>query len=99
MTTTEPGMQLYTSFYIDGQPGKGGLVYKKYGGFTTEAQHYPNSPNEVRNIAIFYFFLILFNNIVIAYQQVSNSPFPTWLALQSTRKVHTIWLGNDLIVE
>ena len=49
MSTTEPGMQLYTSYYIDGQPGKGGVVYKKYGGFTTEAQHYPNSPNEVRN--------------------------------------------------
>lgn len=46
MHTTEPGMQLYTAFYIDGKPGKGGIIYKKFGGFTTEAQHYPNSPNE-----------------------------------------------------
>lgn len=41
-------MQLYTAFYIDGKPGKGGIIYKKFGGFTTEAQHYPNSPNEVK---------------------------------------------------
>ena len=47
MHTTEPGMQLYTAFYVDGQPAKGGVVYQKYSGFTTEAQHYPNSPNEV----------------------------------------------------
>lgn len=46
MHTTEPGMQLYTAFYVDGQPAKGGVVYQKYSGFTTEAQHYPNSPNE-----------------------------------------------------
>ena len=47
MYTTEPGVQFYTAFYMDGQAGKGGVIYKKNGGFTLEAQHYPNSPNEV----------------------------------------------------
>ena len=45
--TTEPGVQFYTAFYLDGQVGKGGIVYRKNGAFTLEAQHYPNSPNEV----------------------------------------------------
>ena len=80
MTTTEPGMQLYTSFYIDGQPGKGGLVYKKYGGFTTEAQHYPNSPNEVRNIAISAFFFDIIQHYIHCVSVSFQRRFPTSLA-------------------
>ncbi|KAK7507040.1 hypothetical protein BaRGS_00001891 [Batillaria attramentaria] len=43
--TTEPGMQFYTSYYMQfmkGQ-GKGGAAYKPFGGFCLEAQHYPDS--------------------------------------------------------
>lgn len=44
--TTEPGVQLYTSNFMDGTlTGKDGVVYKKYGAFCLETQHYPDSPN------------------------------------------------------
>ena len=43
-----PGVKLYTVHYIDGQNGKNGVTYRKYGGFTLEATHYPDSPNKVK---------------------------------------------------
>ncbi len=44
--TTEPGMQLYTSNYLDGSlKGKSGKFYPKHGAFCLETQHYPDSPN------------------------------------------------------
>jgi aldose 1-epimerase len=44
MYTTEPGVQFYTGNFLDGkQTGKGGVVYKKHGGFCLEAQHFPDS--------------------------------------------------------
>jgi aldose 1-epimerase len=44
MYTTEPGVQLYTSNFLDGTlKGKGGVAYKKHQGFCLEAQHYPDS--------------------------------------------------------
>ena len=44
MYTTEPGVQFYTGNFLDGkQTGKDGVVYKKYGGFCLEAQHFPDS--------------------------------------------------------
>jgi aldose 1-epimerase len=46
MFTTEPGVQFYTGNFLDGkQTGKGGVVYKKHGGFCLEAQHFPDSVN------------------------------------------------------
>ena len=47
MYTTEPGVQFYTSYNLGGQPGKGGIIYNRYGAFALEAQHYPDSPNQV----------------------------------------------------
>ncbi|KAL3873208.1 hypothetical protein ACJMK2_036350 [Sinanodonta woodiana] len=44
--TTEPGVQFYTSYYLNNVAGKGGVVYHQYGGFCLEAQHYPDSPNQ-----------------------------------------------------
>jgi aldose 1-epimerase len=44
--TTEPGMQLYTSFYLDGSQGKDGISYKPFYGVCFEAQHFPDSPNK-----------------------------------------------------
>jgi aldose 1-epimerase len=42
--TTEPGVQLYTSNFLDGTlKGKGGVVYKKNQAFCLETQHYPDS--------------------------------------------------------
>jgi aldose 1-epimerase len=44
MLTTEPGVQLYTANYLDGRlTGRGGVTYKKYGGFCLEAQHFPDA--------------------------------------------------------
>ena len=46
MYTDQPGVQFYTSNFLDDVHGKDGKVYPHWGGFTLEAQHFPNSPNE-----------------------------------------------------
>jgi hypothetical protein len=44
--TTEPGVQFYTSNFIEGAfTGTSGHVYRQGAGFTMETQHYPDSPN------------------------------------------------------
>ncbi|CAM4216551.1 Aldose 1-epimerase precursor [Mycobacterium basiliense] len=44
--TTEPGVQFYTSNFIDGTfTGTSGHIYRQGAGFTLETQHYPDSPN------------------------------------------------------
>jgi aldose 1-epimerase len=46
VSTTEPGIQLYTGNFLDGSVvGKGRTAYKKNDGFCLETQHYPDSPN------------------------------------------------------
>jgi len=45
MYTTEPGVQIYTGQFLDGVKGKDGLTYERWGTFTLEAEHYPDSPN------------------------------------------------------
>ena len=47
VSTTEPGVQLYTGNFLDGTNiGKGGKVYNKRGAFCLETQHFPDSPNQ-----------------------------------------------------
>ncbi|HET7413462.1 MAG TPA: aldose epimerase family protein, partial [Pararhizobium sp.] len=46
MYTTEPGIQFYTGNFLNDVKGKNGNVYRHWGGFTLEAQHFPDSPNE-----------------------------------------------------
>ena len=47
VSTTEPGIQLYTGNFLDGTlKGKNGSVYKKRMGFCLETQHFPDSPNK-----------------------------------------------------
>lgn len=47
MYTTEPGVQFYTSNFLDGTiKGKQGKVYPHWGAFTLEAQHFPDAPNQ-----------------------------------------------------
>jgi aldose 1-epimerase len=44
MFTTEPGVQFYTSNFMDGkQKGKGGVLYPQHGAFCLEAQHFPDA--------------------------------------------------------
>ncbi|WP_248806723.1 aldose epimerase family protein [Pseudomonas sp. MWU13-2100] len=45
--TSEPGVQFYTSNFLDGTvKGKAGKAYAHWGAFTLETQHYPDSPNQ-----------------------------------------------------
>lgn len=45
--STEPGVQFYTSNFLDGTlPKKGGGFYAQRSGFCLETQHYPDSPNK-----------------------------------------------------
>jgi aldose 1-epimerase len=47
VVTDQPGVQFYTSNFLDGTfAGKGGHVYKKHYAFCLETQHYPDSPNQ-----------------------------------------------------
>jgi aldose 1-epimerase len=47
VSTTEPGVQLYTGNFLDGTVrGKGGKVYPQRGAFCLETQHFPDSPNK-----------------------------------------------------
>ncbi|VVN36031.1 Aldose 1-epimerase [Pseudomonas fluorescens] len=44
--TTEPGVQFYTSNFLDGSvKGKAGKTYAHWSAFTLETQHYPDAPN------------------------------------------------------
>jgi aldose 1-epimerase len=46
VTTTEPGVQLYSGNFLDGKlTGRNGVKYAKHAGFCLETQHYPDSPN------------------------------------------------------
>jgi aldose 1-epimerase len=44
--TTEPGIQFYSSNFLSGLRGKGGILYRKHLALCLEAQHYPDSPNQ-----------------------------------------------------
>ena len=44
--TTQPSVQLYTGNQITAVQGKNGSVYKQFGGFCMETQHFPDSPNK-----------------------------------------------------
>jgi aldose 1-epimerase len=44
--TTEPGLQVYTSNYLNGSVvGSSGTTYRQTEAFTLETQHFPDSPN------------------------------------------------------
>lgn len=44
--TTQPGVQLYTSNYLDGSlTGKRGVVYRQHSALCLETQHFPDSVN------------------------------------------------------
>ncbi|GAA3217643.1 aldose epimerase family protein [Actinocorallia longicatena] len=46
VTTTEPGVQLYTANFLDGRiPGTSGRTYRQGAGLCLETQHFPDSPN------------------------------------------------------
>ena len=45
--TTQPGIQLYTGYHLDGSlTGKNGVTYERYAGLCLETQHFPDSPNQ-----------------------------------------------------
>jgi len=47
VSTTQPGIQLYTGNFLDGSiQGKGEKAYGRRSGFCLETQHFPDSPNK-----------------------------------------------------
>ncbi|MEX2371311.1 MAG: aldose epimerase family protein [Bacteroidales bacterium] len=44
--TTTPGVQLYTSNYVDNVRGKEGVVYNRHSAVCLETQHFPDTPNQ-----------------------------------------------------
>ncbi len=47
VTTTQPGVQFYSSNSMDGsRTGKFGVAYQRYAGFCLETQHFPDAPNQ-----------------------------------------------------
>lgn len=47
ISSTEPGLQLYTGNFLDGTlTGRNGAVYQKRNAFCLEAQHFPDSVNQ-----------------------------------------------------
>ena len=44
--TTQPGLQLYTANWIDGEKGKGGKKYGRRWAFCLETQHFADSVNK-----------------------------------------------------
>jgi len=46
VTTTEPGVQVYTGNHIRDFAGAGGGRFGRHGGICLETQHYPDSPNK-----------------------------------------------------
>lgn len=47
VTTTQPGVQIYTGNWLAGSPeGKCGRSYNDYEGVAIECQHFPDSPNK-----------------------------------------------------
>jgi len=46
VTTTEPGVQLYTANGMKSVKGKAGKTYDNHAGFCLETQHFPDSPNK-----------------------------------------------------
>ena len=46
VTTTEPGVQLYTANGMKTVKGKAGKTYDNHAGFCLETQHFPDSPNK-----------------------------------------------------
>jgi aldose 1-epimerase len=45
LRTTQPGMQLYSGNFMDGQPAGKGSVFGHRTGLCLETQHFPDSPN------------------------------------------------------
>ncbi len=46
VTTTQPGVQLYTANHLRDFVGTDGVRFGPHGGFCLETQHYPDSPNK-----------------------------------------------------
>lgn len=46
VSTTEPGLQVYSGNHLTGMQGKGGRAYPPRGAFCLEAQTFPDAPNQ-----------------------------------------------------
>jgi aldose 1-epimerase len=46
VTTSEPGVQIYTGNFLDGSLKSGDFTYVQHSGLCLETQHFPDSPNQ-----------------------------------------------------
>jgi aldose 1-epimerase len=46
LSSTQPGVQLYTGNFLDGIRGREGAAYHKHAAFCTETQAFPNAVNQ-----------------------------------------------------
>ena len=46
MSTTQPGLQVYTANFLPSLTGKGGAAYGRRGAVALEAQGFPNAVNQ-----------------------------------------------------
>jgi aldose 1-epimerase len=46
ISSTEPGVQLYSANHVPVMTGKSGISYKKHHGICFETQHFPDAPNQ-----------------------------------------------------
>ena len=44
--TDQPGVQFYMGYWLNGEVGKNGVPYKRFGAFCLETQLWPDSPNQ-----------------------------------------------------
>lgn len=44
--TNQPGIQIYTGNFLDGNVGKGNVAYKRHDGICFETQQFPDAPNQ-----------------------------------------------------
>ncbi len=51
--TTQPGVQLYTANWVDGEKGKGGKLYYKRWAFCLETQHFADAVNKPHFPSVF----------------------------------------------
>lgn len=60
VSTTQPGVQFYTSNFLDGTVGgKGGTSYPKHSAFCLETQNWPDAVNQVMKSKIDNYALVL----------------------------------------
>ncbi|KAK3094171.1 hypothetical protein FSP39_024969 [Pinctada imbricata] len=82
--STEPGLQFYTGYHLDYNNAKDGAKYEGYGGFSLEAQHYPDSPNKL-NLYLFQFLIAIRNLLYLGLLIIALLCVVIYLGVKASR--------------